>query len=346
MKAVQFTSHGGPEVLTYEPYPHLSVGDMEARIDIKAAATNHLDLWTRRGLPGVDLELPHIPGSDMAGIISEVGSSVTGFSVGDRVALVAGITETRETQYPDGDPTLTDSFEIIGEHRRGVHAEETVVPASNLIKVPHSVSWDVAGSAALVFQTAWRMIVEKGSLRPGETVLIHGASGGVGHAAVQIADMLGATVLATGSTQHKLAYAAECGADTTINYESEEFRPRVFDVTDGDGVDMVIDHVGAATYTDSLKCLRKGGRFVTCGATTGGDPPAGLNRIFWNQLKIIGSTMAAPAQAREVLSHVWDGTLTPRIRARLPMSEIAEAHRLLNDREGFGKVVVIPDSEY
>ncbi|WP_157533036.1 zinc-binding dehydrogenase, partial [Haloferax profundi] len=219
------------------------------------------------------------------------------------------------------------------------------VPEENLVPVPEDVPWEVAGSASLVFQTAWRMLIDRGELRPGEKVLVLGASGGVGHAAVQIADYAGAEVYATASTDEKLEYAKGCGADHVINYEEEDFSKKIYEMTDGRGVDMVVDHIGEATYKQSLRSLTKGGRVVTCGATTGPDPGAGLNFIFWNQLSVIGSTMATPGEADEVLELVWDGTFEPRIRETLPMSEIERAHELIEERQGFGKVVVIPDSE-
>jgi len=190
------------------------------------------------------------------------------------------------------------------------------------------------------------MLLNRGDLTAGESVLVLGASGGVGHAAVQIADYAGAEVYATASTDEKLEYAAEIGADHVINYEQEDFASAIRELTGKRGVDMVVDHVGEATYPDSLESLARGGRLVTCGATTGPNPGAGLNRIFWNQLSVIGSTMANPGEADDALKLVWDGTFEPRIRDTLPMSEAARAHEMLEDREGFGKVVVVPDSEY
>ncbi|QIB75147.1 zinc-binding dehydrogenase [Halogeometricum borinquense] len=345
MKAVQFTEHGGRDVIEYGDYPDPEAERGEVVVDVKAAALNHLDIWTRRGMPILDLEMPHIPGSDMAGVVHEVGEGVTRFEPGDRVALIAGVAGDDTEFSRKGDPTLSHDYHLIGEHVRGVHAEYACVPASNLVPVPDGVEWEVAGSASLVFQTAWRMLVDRGELRPGESVLVLGASGGVGHAAVQIADHAGAEVYATASTDEKLAYAEECGADHTINYAENDFAAKIREMTDKRGVDMVVDHIGAETYQDSLKSLRKGGRIVTCGATTGPNPNAGLNRIFWKQLSVIGSTMATPGQADEALKLVWDGTFEPRIRDVLPMSEAARAHEMLENREGFGKVVLIPDSE-
>lgn len=340
MEAVQFTEHGGREVIEYGDYPDPDPGRDEVLVDVKAGALNHLDIWTRRGMPGLDLELPHVPGSDAAGVIESVGDDVSRFSAGDRVALIAGVGDERRD-----DPTLDPDFYIIGEHVQGVHGEYAAIPEANLVPVPEGVDWETAAAAPLVFQTAWRMLRYRGELQAGEDVLVLGASGGVGHAAVQIADHAGATVYATASTDEKLEYARSLGAEYAINYEEEDFADEIRDLTDGRGVDMVVDHVGAATWENSLKSLTKGGRVVTCGATTGPNPDADLNRMFWNQLSVIGSTMATPEQAEEVLELVWEGAFEPEIREVLPMSDTARAHELIEDREGFGKVVVVPDSE-
>ena len=340
MEAVQFAEHGGREVIEYGEFPDPEPDRDEVLVDVKAGALNHLDIWTRKGLPGIDLEMPHIPGSDCAGVVEEVGEDVTRFSPGDRVALSAGVGDERMD-----DPTLDPNFHIIGEHVRGVHSEYAAIPEANLVPVPEDVDWEVAAAAPLVFQTAWRMLIHRGDLKAGEDVLVLGASGGVGHAAVQVANHAGATVYATASTDEKLEYAREIGADHAINYEEEDFSKAIREQTDGAGVDMVVDHVGAQTWDESLKSLSKGGRIVTCGATTGPNPDAGLNRMFWNQLSVIGSTMATPEQTEEVLELVWDGTFEPEISEVLPMSEAARAHEIIEEREDFGKVVVVPDSE-
>jgi len=345
MQAVQFTDHGDTDVIEYGEFPDPEPSPDEVLVDVKAGALNHLDIWTRRGLPGLDLEMPHIPGSDGAGEVVEVGADVTRFEPGDRVALTAGV-HCGDCEYcRHGEHSLCVRFHIIGEHVRGVHSELAAIPEANLVPVPEGVPWETAAAAPLVFQTAWRMLLHRGELEAGEKVLVLGASGGVGHAAVQIADYVGAEVYATASTDEKLEYAAETGADYTINYEAENFADRIRELTGKRGVDMVVDHVGEATYPDSLASLAKGGRIVTCGATTGPNPGAGLNRIFWNQLSVIGSTMATLGEVDDVLSLVWDGTFEPRIRETLPMSETARAHELIEGREGFGKVVVVPDSE-
>ncbi|WP_255192528.1 zinc-binding dehydrogenase [Natronobeatus ordinarius] len=340
MQAVKITEHGDTDVIEYGELPDPEVGRDEVLVDVKAAALNHLDVWTRRGLPGIDLEMPHIPGSDGAGVVTEIGADVTRFEEGDRVALSAGVGDLRMD-----DPTLDPNYHIIGEHVPGIHAEYAAIPEDNLIPVPDGVDWEVAGSSSLVFQTAWRMLIERAELKPGEKVLVLGASGGVGHAALQIADYAGAEVYATGSSEEKLQYAEDHGADHVCNYEEENFAKWIRAETDGRGVDVVVEHVGAPTWRDSIKSLTKGGRLVTCGGTGGGAPETDIPRIFWNQLSILGSTMATPGQVDDVMELVWDGTFEPAIRDVLPMSETARAHEMLENREGFGKVVVRPDSE-
>lgn len=346
MKAVQFSDHGDRDVIEYDEFPDPTPDRDEVLVDIKAGALNHLDVWTRKGLPGIDLDMPHIPGSDGAGVVLEVGEDVTRFEAGDRVAVSAGVSCGKCEFCRHGEHSLCKSYHIIGEHVRGVHSEMAAVPEDNLVPVPEGVAWETAAAAPLVFQTAWRMLVVRADVQPGEKVLVLGASGGVGHAAVQIADYIGAEVYATGSSQEKLDHAEELGAEYAINYAEEDFADKISELTGKRGVDVVVDHIGKETYPDSLKSLAKGGRLVTCGATTGPNPGAGLNRIFWNQLSILGSTMASHGEADDVLELVWEGEFEPAIREVLPMSEADRAHEMLEEREGFGKVVVVPDSEY
>ncbi len=345
MKAVQFREHGDTDVVEYADRPAPDPDRDEVVVDVKAGALNHLDLWTRRGLPTLDLEMPHVPGSDGAGVVAAVGEGVDRFEVGDRVALWAGV-HCGDCEFcRHGQEPLCVRYHVIGEHVPGVHAERAAVSAENLVPVPEGVDWETAAAAPLVFGTAWRMLMTRGDLRADDDVLVLGASGGVGHAAVQIAAHAGATVYATASSEAKLDAARELGADHAIDYEREDFAARIRDRTGKRGVDVVVDHVGETTWPDSLRSLAKGGRLLTCGATTGPTGETDIRRVFWNQLDVRGSTMATPGEVDDVLSLVWEGTLDPRIRERLPMSETDRAHRLLEDREGFGKVVVIPDSE-
>ncbi|WP_227374590.1 zinc-binding dehydrogenase [Haladaptatus halobius] len=345
MQAVQFESHGGTEVIDYGEFPDPEPDRDEVLIDVKAGALNHLDVWTRRGLPGLSLDMPHVPGSDGAGEVLEVGEDVTRFEPGDRVALSAGVSCGKCEFCRHGQHSMCVNYYVIGEHAPGIHSELAAMPADNLLPVPEDVSWETAAAAPLVFQTAWRMLLTRGDVTPGEHVLVLGASGGVGHAAVQIADYAGATVYATGSSEEKLEHARELEADHVIDYDDEDFVQRIRELTGKRGVDVVVDHVGAATWRESLKSLAKGGRVLTCGATTGGNPETDINRIFWNQLSVIGSTMASHGEADDAMELVWDGTFEPAIREVFPMSETARAHEMLENREGFGKVVVKPDSE-
>jgi NADPH:quinone reductase-like Zn-dependent oxidoreductase len=345
MQAVVFRRHGGRDVVDYEAVADPEIGADEVRVDVKAGALNHLDVWTRRGLPGLDLELPHVPGSDAAGVVDAVGADVERFAVGDRVAVSAGVNCGRCEFCRRGEPSMCVRYRIIGEHMRGVHSEYAAVSADNLVPVPEGVDWATAAAAPLVFQTAWRMLVTRADLSAGESVLVLGASGGVGHAAVQIAAHAGATVYAAASTERKREFARKIGADLAIDYTDGDFASEIRERTGKRGVDVVVDHVGADTWQGSLRSLANGGRLVTCGATSGANAETNVNRIFGNQLEIIGSTMATPGEVDDVLDLVWEGTLQPRIREKLPMSETAEGHRLLEDREGFGKVVVVPDSE-
>jgi len=345
MKSVQFTGHGDRDVIEYADVDRPTPGPEEAVVDVKAGALNHVDVWTRRGLAGTDLAMPHTPGCDAAGVVDAVGERVERVEPGDRVAVWAGSSCGDCEFCRDGEPTMCVEYSLLGEHRPGVHAEYAAVPAANLVGVPEHVDWETAASAPLAFGTAWRMLIERGDVTAGEDVLVLGASGGVGHAAVQIADHAGATVYATGSSETKLDAARELGATHAIDYEREAFADRIRSLTDRRGVDVVVDHVGAATWQDSLASLAKGGRVLTCGATTGPNPETSINRIFWNQLQVIGSTMATPAELDRVLELVWDGAFEVRTRATLPMSETARGHELLENRGGVGKVALVPDSE-
>ena len=345
MQAVRFQGHGDTDVIDYGEVPDPEIGRGDVLVDVRAGGVNHLDVWTRRGMPQLDLEMPHVPGSDGAGVVAGTGADVTRFAEGDRVAVSAGVFCGHCEFCRDGDYPLCTSFHVLGEHVPGVHSEYAAVAADNLVPVPEHVDWETAAAAPLVFQTAWRMLHTRADVEAGEKVLVLGASGGVGHAAVQIAAHAGADVYATASSEEKLRYAEEIGADHVINYEESDFAGAIRDHTGKRGVDVVVDHVGEATWDSSLKSLAKGGRLVTCGATTGGRPQTHIQRLFWNQLTVLGSTMATPGEVDDVLSLVWDGTFDVRIRDVLPMSETAHAHELLENREGFGKVVVKPDRD-
>lgn len=344
MKGVYYEEHGDTDVLQYGALPDPEVGPHDVLVDVKAGALNHLDVWTRKGMPSPG-EFPHVPGSDAAGVVEAVGDHVSRFEPGDHVAVAAGSFCGDCEFCRSGEQSLCEQYQIIGEHTRGVHSELTAVPEDNLVTVPEDVGWETAAAAPLAFQTAWRMLETRADVSQDDHVLVLGASGGVGHAAVQVADNAGATVYATGSSQAKLDAANRLGADFTINYEEQDFDEAVADLTDGRGLDIVVDHIGGATWEQSLNSLAKGGTVVTCGATGGPNVEVNIATLFWNQYDILGSTMGSNQDIDDALEKVWDGTFEVEIRDTLPMSKTGRAHEMLEDREGFGKVVVVPDSE-
>jgi len=344
MQAVFYEEHGDTDVLQYGELPDPEIDRDEVLVDVKAGALNHLDVWTRKGMPSPG-EFPHVPGSDAAGVVTEVGPDVTRFEEGDHVAVAAGSYCGDCEHCRNGEQSQCVEYAILGEHTTGVHSELAALPEENLVAVPDDVDFETAAAAPLVFQTAWRMLHSRAEIEAGESVLVLGASGGVGHAAVQIADHAGCEVYATGSTEAKLEAALDLGADHVVNYEEEDFDAFVDEHTDGRGVDVVVDHIGGPTWEKSMNSLAKSGRIVTCGATAGPKVEVNIADLFWSQYDILGSTMGANSDIDEALSLVWDGTFEPQIRDVLPMSEAASAHQLLEDREGFGKVVVVPDSE-
>jgi len=342
MRAVVFHEHGGPEVLKYEEVPDPEPGPGEVLVRVKATSVNHLDIWVRRGIPGLKLELPHIPGADAAGIIEEVGEQVEGLEPGRRVMINPNFSCGKCEYCLRGEDSLCVRYKILGEQVKGGYAELLKVPAKNAIPLPDHVSFEEAAAAPLVFMTAWRMLITRAGLRPGEDILILGAGGGVATAAIQIAKLVGARVFAAASTEEKLKKARELGADVLINYKEAEFDKEVRRLTEKRGVDVVFDCVGAETWLRSLRSLAKDGRLVTCGATTGPNPQTDIRYIFWNQLRIIGSTMASTKELLDVLKLLWAGKLRPVIHEVMPLREAAQAHKLLEQRKVFGKLVLVP----
>ena len=280
MKAVLFHEHGGPEVLKYEDAPDPKPGRGDVLIEVKATSINHIDIFLRRGMPGVRVPLPKIAGCDAAGIIKEVGPDVSGLKPGDRVTINPGISCGHCEFCASGFGSQCTTYAMVGEHIDGAYAQLLRVPAPIVLPIPDSLSFEEAAAAPLVFLTAWSMMVGKGDIRPGEDVLILGAGAGVGTAAIQIAKLVGCRVIATASTDEKLARAKQLGADILINYRKDEFDKRVRDITNKRGVDVVIDYIGADTWVQSLRSARKGGRVLTCGATTGFAPQTDLRHVF------------------------------------------------------------------
>ena len=346
MKATVFHEHGPPEVLKYEDFPDPDVGPDQVLVDIKAVALNHLDLFTRAGVPGLKLEMPHILGSDISGVIKELGSDVSGnLEVGQKVIIDPGRSCGVCEQCIRGEVSLCRHYGIIGEHYRGGYADFISEKAEYVVPIPdHSkLDFNQAAAAPLTFMTAWRMLITKAKIKPGDDVLIIGIGGGVALAALQIAKFAGARVLVTSSSDEKLEKALKLGASFGINHRNTpDVHKEVWSLTNRRGVDVVVDSVGEATWSKSLRSLRKGGRLVTCGATSGPNVMINANLVFWNQLEILGSTMGSRSELREVLKLVWDGHLKPIVDQSFPLSKAEEAHRIMEKGDQFGKLVLNP----
>lgn len=341
MKALFFTKHGGNDVLQYGDWPTPEPGAGEVRVAIRAAALNHLDIFVRDGLPGVPL--PQIPGADGAGVVDAVGEGVEGQTPGDHVLLQPGLYCGVCEFCRAGEQSLCVSFRILGEHVHGTFAEQIVVPARNVFPIPEGLSFEQAAAFPLVYQTAWRMLVGRAAVRPGETVLIHGVGGGAAGAALEIAVLIGARVIGTTSDDEKARGAREAGAELVIDYRKEDVAQAVRRHTAKRGVDVVVDTVGEATWMSSLRSAANGGRIVTCGATSGPNPKEEMRLIFWKQLSILGSTMANDREFRALLRTVAAGRLKPRIGRIFPISEARLAYSLVEEGRQHGKVVLVPE---
>src|SRR5262249_22345110 len=289
MRAVIFEQHGGPEVLKLAEAPDPSIKPNEVLVEVRACALNHLDVWTRGGLPGIKIPLPHILGNDVAGVVREAGELVTWTNAGDEVLLQPGVSCGHCEHCLAGRDNFCEEYDIIGYRRDGGYAELVAVPGVNIVPKPKNLSWSEAAAVPLVTLTAWHMLVTRAAIQPGEDVLVHAAGSGVGSVAIQIARLHRARVIATASSDDKLSKARELGADETINYSSDDWPKQVKRLTGGRGVDVVFEHTGAATWPGSLVSLKKGGRLVTCGATSGYDARTDIRQVFYRHLTILGS---------------------------------------------------------
>ena len=321
VKAVRIHEDGGPEVLRYEDAPDPVPGTGQVLIELRAASLNHLDIWIRRGLPSVPK--PRILGADGAGIVV----SGDGFAVGERVVINPGLDH--------GDGRIT----VIGEHTDGTHAELIAVPRSQVYSIPDGLGFEAAAAFPLVFETAYRMLVTKAGLQPGEWVLVWGIGGGVATATLAIAKAVGAQVIVTSSSAEKLTRASELGADATLNHDADDVVAGVKEVTDG-GAHVVVDNVGEATWKRSLDSARAAGRVCVCGATSGPNPPAQLHRIWWKQLTIFGSTMGSREDFEAVYDLMASGTIVPVVDEVFPLADAAAAHERLEAGEQLGKVIL------
>jgi len=339
MKAVIVAGPGGLEMVRVEERPVPEPGPGEVLVRMRCAALNHLDLWVRRGLPGA--EYPHVQGADGAGVVERLGDGVQGIETGQAVCFDPSLGCGRCEFCLRGEESLCVRFKLLGEGADGTFAEYVVLPWPNVHPVPEGMGFDEAAAFPLTFITAWRMLVTRARVVPGETVLIHGIGGGVALAALALCRAMGLRVLVTSSSEEKLARAAELGAWRGIDYTAcDNVARNVRSLTGGRGVDVVLDNVGAATWKASLHALRKGGRLVTCGATSGPGPKTDVARIFWNQLSVLGSTMGSRGEFLDMLAFVSQEKLRPVIDRTFPLAEAREAQAHLEAGKQFGKVVL------
>jgi NADPH:quinone reductase-like Zn-dependent oxidoreductase len=343
MKAAFFREHGGLEKIEYGDLSDPVPGQGRVRVRVRAGALNHLDIFVRNGIPGIPVALPHVMGSDGAGVVESVGPGVTRVKPGDEVVLNPGVNCGECEFCLRGEHSLCVTFHLLGEHVAGTFAEYVVAPALNAYPRPAALSWEEAAAFPLTFLTAWRMLVTKARVKPGESLLIIGIGGGVAVAALQIAKLLGMTVYVTSGSEGKLARAKALGADGGIDHAKSDFSREIRKITGKRGVDVVLDSVGKATWKQSIASAAKGGRLLTCGATTGTNPETDLGRIFWNQLTVHGSTMGTHAEFAEMLRIFGDGKVKPVVDAVFPLSQAREAERHLEEKKQFGKVVLRVD---
>jgi len=344
MKATIFRQHGGAEVLEYTEMPDPVIRANEVLVEVKACALNHLDIFIRNGMPGIEIPLPHILGCDVAGVVREVGELVTWVKAGDEVMVQPGGSCGHCQACLSGQDNLCREYDMIGYRRNGGYAELVAVPGANIIPKPTELSWPEAAALPLVTVTAWHMLVTRANVQPGEDVLVHAAGSGVGSIVIQIAKLRGARVITTASTDEKLAKARDLGADETINYTRDDWPKEVRRLTERRGVDVVVEHTGAATWPGSIAALKNNGRLVTCGATSGFDARTDLRQVFYRHLTLLGSFMGSKAELLEAMKFVAQGKIRAIVDRVLPLSDARQAHELMENRGQFGKIVLATDS--
>jgi len=340
LKAVRFHEHGGPEVLRYEDAPDPVAAPGRAIVRVRACALNHLDLWERRGLDRVTLPLPHISGSDVAGEVVDAGGS--GLAAGQRVMLQPGLRCGTCDACRRGDDNYCARYDVLGFRSDGGYAELVSVPSENLIPIPAQVDFITAAAFPLTFLTAWHMLIARGGLQKGEVVLVLAGGSGVGQAAIQLSRHFGARVFAT-SAASKAERTRALGAEQVFDHYAGDFSKDVRRLTDGRGADIVIEHVGEATWDRSVRSLATGGRLVTCGATSGPGAALDLRHLFARQLSLLGSYMGRFDELKSAAALFFDGRVKPVIDEVLPLARAAEAQRRLEDKEQFGKIVLQVD---
>lgn len=343
MRAVRFHQHGDAEVMKYEEAPDPKPGPNEVVVRVKACAMNHLDIWVRGGLPGVKVNLPHILGCDIAGVVEDAGPGAEHIQKGMETLVHPGINCGRCPACLTGNDSICPAYTILGGYLvDGGYAELVKVPAANVLPRVKALSWEENASIPLVFLTAWHMLVGRANLRPGEDVLVHSAGSGVGIAAVQIAKLLGARVFATVGSDEKVARAKALGADEVINYRTHDFETEVKRLTGKKGVEVVVEHVGPEVFEKSVRVLARNGRLVTCGATSGPAVNLDLRFLFSKHLNLLGSYMGGKHELLSALQFFEKGRLKPVVDSVFPLEKAAEAHRHMEARKNFGKIVMRP----
>ncbi len=341
MRGWGIRKHGGPEVLESFTLAKPSPGPGQVRVAVKAVALNHLDLWVRKGGPAFrHLQYPHCLGSDITGVVDAIGEGVVDIAIGQKTVIQPGISCGMCSACLSGHDNLCRNYKILGENTQGGCAEYIIVPQQNIAPYPERLDFTYAAAAGLTFMTAWQMLVHKARIAPGKIVLIHGAASGVGVAALQIAKLFRATVIATASSQKKLDFAKSQGATHCINYREQRWDKQIETVIGKRCIDIVFEHVGGETFSNSLTVLANGGCLVTCGATAGATPQVDLRHVFFRQLQILGSTMGSKADLLTTLDHVAKGDFEPVVHQILPIANIVEAHKILESRQAIGKVVL------
>jgi NADPH:quinone reductase-like Zn-dependent oxidoreductase len=342
MKALYFKEHGDLDVIQYGDVPDPKVGPDEVLVRVRACAVNHLDVWVRRGWPGLKLEMPHWCGADVSGEIAELGRDITGWRIGQRVVVDPGINVLEDEFTRRGEVTLSPGYRILGEQMRGGAADFLAIPVGNIAEMPEDLPFPEAAAPLLVSLAAWRMLIHRGKLRTGESVLVVGAGGGVNTMAIQIAKLAGAKVYVVAGNQEKADRARALGADRVLDRSRVDWPREIYRLTDKRGVDVVVDNVGKATINDSMKAAARGGRIVIIGNTSGPNAEIDMRYIFGKQISLIGSTMGTHQDFREVTSLLRLGKLHPVIDRVMPLSRGREAYAVLERGEQFGKIVLIP----